>query len=155
MVKACCQGLIYLYVLCCCSLHLHCSVVLPLRSRKPLYSLPIGRCGCGSQKHDYDLLHVHAGMALKIININHGCNSSNYQLWYMNSLFWQKLIVLLLCYLNSFDSSPCIFIYYKKIFIFFCTCHFPTVSRSWVLKNLANPYPDSDPEPYPDSGNLA
>ena len=29
MANVCCQGLIYLYVLCCCSLHLHCSVVLP------------------------------------------------------------------------------------------------------------------------------
>ena len=27
------------------------------------------------------------------------------------------------------------------MFIFVCTCRFPAVSGSWVLKNLANPYP--------------
>ena len=60
--------LIYLHVLCCCSLHSHCCLVLPYTSRKPIYSVLIRTWGCGSQKHCYDLLHIHAQMIFKIIN---------------------------------------------------------------------------------------
>ena len=49
--------------------------------------------------------------------------------------------MVLLVFPKYFVSSFFFSIYYKNIFIFVCTCHFPAVSGSWVLKNLANPYP--------------
>ena len=48
-----------------------------------------------------------------------------------------------------------IFLNYKIIFYIICTCRFPAVSGSWFFKNLTNPYPDLDPYPYPNPGNLA
>ena len=69
LVASVVKGWSIFYVLCCCLPHLHCSVVLPKHSRKPLYYLLIGVCGCGSQKHYYGMFQVHAEMVFKIINI--------------------------------------------------------------------------------------
>lgn len=54
-----------------------------------------------------------------------------------------------LCFPNSFESIL-LFIYYKNILLFFCTCSFPVVSGSWLFQNLVNAYHN----PYPDPGNL-